>query len=221
MEQIHRPQTLKEIAADRIREAIVQGRMKLGEPLSENYLAQTLQVSKTPIREALSLLNMEGLVNIVPQKGTFVFSMDKEEIIELCELRYALESLAMKYSLERNKTPFLKELGINVKPMEKTLKKEKQRRYLELDNQFHNAFFRFCENRYMIDMYKMINARIAALKNLMYDYQSQPQKSFEDHFTILELLKKDQIGEAQLLLENHIITWLKKVEIRNENYFAA
>ena len=85
MEEINRPQSLKEIAAERIRKAIVQGRLKMGESLSENFLAQNLHVSKTPIREALSLLNMEGLVKIVPQKGTFVFSMDKPEIIELCE----------------------------------------------------------------------------------------------------------------------------------------
>ena len=66
MEEITRPKSLKEIAAERIRDEIVQGRLQMGEPLSENYLAQTLQVSKTPIREALSLLSMAGLVNIIP-----------------------------------------------------------------------------------------------------------------------------------------------------------
>ena len=124
MEEINRPQSLKEIAAERIREAIVEGRLKMGESLSENFLAQNLQVSKTPIREALSLLNMEGLVNIVPQKGTFVFSMEKPEIIELCELRFALESLALRYSHERNREPFLKDLERLFKLMRKNQKKE-------------------------------------------------------------------------------------------------
>ena len=99
MEHIHRPQTLKEIAADRIREAIVQGRMKLGEPLSENYLAETLQVSKTPIREALSLLNMEGLVNIVPQKGTFVFSMDNQQMLAEQVFPKVIDSLSFFLSV--------------------------------------------------------------------------------------------------------------------------
>ncbi|GIS36642.1 MAG: hypothetical protein Ct9H90mP8_0620 [Pseudomonadota bacterium] len=84
---------MKEIAAERIREAIVEGRLKMGESLPENFLAQNLQVRKPPIREALSFLNMEGLVNMYPKKGTFVFSMEKPEIIELCELVFPLESL--------------------------------------------------------------------------------------------------------------------------------
>ena len=149
MEEINRPQSLKEIAAERIREAIVEGRLKMGESLSENFLAQNLQVSKTPIREALSLLNMEGLVNIVPQKGTFVFSMEKPEIIELCELRFALESLALRYSHERNREPFLKDLERLFKLMRKNQKKENQMKYLDLDDQFHKSFFNHCENRYM------------------------------------------------------------------------
>ncbi|MEE3122046.1 MAG: GntR family transcriptional regulator, partial [SAR324 cluster bacterium] len=167
MEEINRPQSLKEIAAERIREAIVQGRLKMGESLSENYLAQNLQVSKTPIREALSLLNMEGLVKIIPQKGTFVFSMDKPEIIELCELRYALESMALRYSHERNRDDLLKELESIVKSMRKDMKKEGVMHYLQLDDSFHNSFFNYCENRYMKDTYRMINARVSALRNFV------------------------------------------------------
>ncbi|MEL0342912.1 MAG: GntR family transcriptional regulator [Deltaproteobacteria bacterium] len=214
MEEINRPRSLKEIAAERIREAIVEGRLKMGESLSENFLAQNLQVSKTPIREALSLLNMEGLVNIVPQKGTFVFSMEKPEIIELCELRFALESLALRYSHERNREPFLKDLERLFKLMRKNQKKENQMKYLELDDQFHKSFFNHCENRYMKDTYRMINARVAALRNYISgEVETQPQQSHEQHESILEALKKDNIDECMKILENHIINWLKKVDI--------
>ena len=199
MEEINRPQSLKEIAAERIREAIVEGRLKMGESLSENFLAQNLQVSKTPIREALSLLNMEGLVNIVPQKGTFVF---------------ALESLALRYSHERNREPFLKDLERLFKLMRKNQKKENQMKYLELDDQFHKSFFNHCENRYMKDTYRMINARVAALRNYISgEVETQPQQSHEQHESILEALKKDNIDECMKILENHIINWLKKVDI--------
>ena len=214
MEEINRPQSLKEIAAERIREAIVQGRLKMGESLSENYLAQNLQVSKTPIREALSLLNMEGLVKIIPQKGTFVFSMDKPEIIELCELRYALESMALRYSHERNRDDFLKELEGTVKLMKKDMKKEGVMHYLQLDDSFHNSFFNYCENRYMKDTYRMINARVSALRNFVTgSVESSMQLSLEHHEKILESLKADKLDEAVQILENHIINWLKKVDI--------
>ncbi|MAJ48217.1 MAG: GntR family transcriptional regulator, partial [Deltaproteobacteria bacterium] len=166
------------------------------------------------IREALSLLNMEGLVNIIPQKGTFVFSMEKPEIIELCELRFALESLALRYSHERNREPFLKDLERLFKLMRKNQKKENLMKYLELDDQFHKSFFNHCENRYMKDTYRMINARVAALRNYISgEVESLPQQSHKQHESILEALKKDNIDECMKILENHIINWLKKLDI--------
>jgi DNA-binding GntR family transcriptional regulator len=86
--------------------------------------------------------------------------------------------------------------------------------YLQLDDLFHNTFFNYCENRYMKETYLMINARIAALRNFISgEVSSQPQKSHEQHESILETLKKDQIDECMKILENHIINWLKKVDI--------
>ena len=98
--------------------------------------------------------------------------------------------------------------------MRKHQKKENLMKYLELDDQFHNSFFNHCENRYMKDTYRMINARVAALRNYISgEVESQPQKSHEQHESILEALKKDNIDECMKILENHIINWLKKVDI--------
>ena len=85
--------------------------------------------------------------------------------------------------------------------------------YLQLDDLFHNSFFNYCENRYMKETYLMINARIAALRNLISIQEFQPQQSHEQHESILEALQKDQIDDSMKILENHIINWLKKVDI--------
>lgn len=213
MEEITRPKSLKEIAAERIRDEIVQGRLQMGEPLSENYLAQTLQVSKTPIREALSLLSMEGLVNIIPQKGTFVFIMNKEEIVQLCELRFALESLAMRYSHERNREDFIERMRGLTDEMGENQEESKIRRYLDLDDEFHNSFFEFCENKYMVDTYQMINARVASLRNYISGNLKATRQSFEDHQLILKTLMEGNVHEAAELLDRHIETWSRKVDL--------
>src|SRR4051794_30012748 len=78
---------------DKIRDAIVDGRIPLGEPLRERQLAEELNISRAPIREALLTLEKEGLVVTMPHKGTFVASYSDEDVIEIYTLRAALEEL--------------------------------------------------------------------------------------------------------------------------------
>ena len=80
--QIKRPNSLSKIAEDHIRESIVRGRFRMGESLLEVKLSDAMGSSKTPIREALSALNLQGLVQIIPQRGAFVFSLSKQEIAQ-------------------------------------------------------------------------------------------------------------------------------------------
>ena len=216
MKGITRPQSLKEIAADQIRDAIIKGRLKMGEALSENYLAQTLEVSKTPIREALFLLRIEGLVDIVPQRGTFVFSMGKAEIVQFSELRFGLESLAIRFSFERNRQSLLDQMGRLIDQMKKNLDESQMDRYLEIDNAFHNLFFELCENKYIEETYRLINAKIAALRNCTSGTAKATQKSFSDHQTMQLLLKEGQIQKTIELLDQHIVTWVQKMKFYQE-----
>ena len=82
-----RPKSLVQIAQDAIRRGIIQKELKLGQPLKEASLPRPLQISNTPVREALSLLKAEGLVVSVPRKGYRVFTLNQEELVAFCELR--------------------------------------------------------------------------------------------------------------------------------------
>ena len=78
--QIKRPNSLSKIAEDHIRESIVRGRFRMGESLLEVKLSDAMGISKTPIREALAALNLQGLVQIIPQRGAFVFSLSSRKL---------------------------------------------------------------------------------------------------------------------------------------------
>lgn len=106
LKQIERPKSLSETAAQYIRRAITKGQFGLGQPISESALTASLGISKTPVREALAQLKMEGLVNIFPQKGTFVFTLSEKEVMDICELRYTLEGTALKLQLNATKKIF-------------------------------------------------------------------------------------------------------------------
>src|SRR5581483_543506 len=108
---IKRPASLTEIALQKIRKAIVEGALPLGSAISEGQLAASLGISKTPVREALAQLRIEGLVTIVPQSGTFVFTLSASEVVEICELRQMLEAAALRLALERNRTRLIDRLA--------------------------------------------------------------------------------------------------------------
>ena len=102
-----------------IRSGIINGEFALGPQITESYLAETFGLSKTPIREALSLLKSEGLVVSETHKGFKVFKMDELELYEFCELRFALESQALKSAYNNHRAGLVIKLKNIINEMEK------------------------------------------------------------------------------------------------------
>ena len=90
-----RPKSLTDLALDSIRQLIVGGELAMGAQLSEATLAAQLGISKTPVREALLRLRVDGLIEIQPQRGTFVFSLTPRQVEEICVFREMVEVLSL------------------------------------------------------------------------------------------------------------------------------
>jgi DNA-binding GntR family transcriptional regulator len=110
--KLQRPRSLTAMAKQEIREAIIDGRMAFGKQLSESALASNLGISKTPVREALLQLKLEGLVDIAPQWGTFVFSLTEEQVREMCRFREVIETAALGPAMECDCTELARRLTI-------------------------------------------------------------------------------------------------------------
>ena len=93
--KIARPKSLTELVGEELRARIVDGRLRLGAALSENALAAELGLSKTPVREALLQLKLERLVEVLPQRGTYVFRLAADQVAPISELREVLEVAAL------------------------------------------------------------------------------------------------------------------------------
>jgi DNA-binding GntR family transcriptional regulator len=204
MKQLERPQSLTAMAVDAIRRAIVGGDLGLGEQLSEGVLARTLGISKTPVREALQQLRNEGLVRIIPQTGSFVFSMSAHEVLELCELRLTLEEAALRFAIERNREPFLSALKRIVAEMERAQARGDTRGYLALDTEYHAQFFEFCGNSYMADSYDRIVGKVAALRTHLAARPSHTKKSMIEHRAIAEAIEAGKDDSLRDILHRHI-----------------
>lgn len=198
------PASLTDIAAERIRDAVTHGDFSLGEKISEASLAAALGMSKTPVREALARLSNEGLVVILPRRGTFVFRLTFDEMAEISGFRFALESSALRLSYGRDRKALIGVLNEAVAAMTSARKRGDLRAYGEADAQFHCGIIRGCANRYLVESYQRISARIAAIRTHMTPRPRMTETAFAEHHRLVRLLRSGRLQAAVDLLGRHI-----------------
>ncbi|MEM8853723.1 MAG: GntR family transcriptional regulator [Pseudomonadota bacterium] len=201
---IARPKSLTESVTEHLRAQIVSGELGLGEHLSERRLAEALEVSKTPVREALVQLRGEGLVQIIPQKGAVVFTLSAREVIEICEFRLALETAALRLALERDRKGLHGAIAAVVGRMEKAMKAGRTTDYLDLDTAFHAAFFAHCGNTYLRESYERYAGKIAALRTHLAQKPSHTRLSFDEHVRLRDVFADGTLEEVTDILGEHI-----------------
>ena len=204
MKPIERPQSLAESTVKRLRQAIVSGDLELGQPLSERQLAELLEVSKTPVREALAQLRLEGLVRILPQRGAFVFTLSQQEVVEICEVRQALETAALRAAMARNGAAFAEALGAVVYRMRRARARRDLKGYLNEDTRFHECFFDHCGNSLMAQSYGMFVGKIAALRTHLAHKPQHTELSFREHEAMLDAVSRGDASAALAVLDVHI-----------------
>ncbi len=205
MKAITRPKSLTENVAENLRQSIVSGELKLGQPLSEASLSETFGVSKTPVREALFILKQEGLIDIIPQKGSFVFQPDEQSIIELCNFRGYLEPIALEESMRNDSQAFLESLEISIVKMEHKFRNRDYQAFLLLDGEFHESFFKFCGNSLLQKSYQLVQFHIGAIRSHLTTTDDAYGEILEDHRRIYQLLSSGEIVEAQSMLRKHVL----------------
>jgi DNA-binding GntR family transcriptional regulator len=180
-----------------------------------------MRISKTPVREALARLQTEGLVTIVPRRGTFVFALTGKQVGEISELRLALEGTALRFAFEQNRQAFLAGLARVVDRMTAAREKDDIRGYLRLDGEFHEQFFRYCDNAYLADAYRLIAVRIAALRTHLASLPSHTQKSYSEHRQITRAVAENDLERALAILDKHIDRVIRSYSANIDEFIAA
>lgn len=202
---IDRPQPLAAIVADRLRASILNCDVALGEALSEEKIATAMGVSRTPVREALTLLQMQGLIVILPRRGSFVFKPSQQDLRSLVEYRLNLELLTARWAVERAPVALHRALSTCLKSMEKARASDNSRAYAEADTGFHNAFFDYCGNALFVEAFQIVAGRLAALRAHLSDQLGlHRQKTFEEHQKMVDAAGRRDIDGLCALLRSHI-----------------
>lgn len=204
MSMLERGPSLTDQAAQEIRARIVRGIFQLGEPLSEIALANELGVSKTPVREALMELKRQGLVEVHPQRGTFVFDMTATQVRKLSDLRTILETAALRLALANAPDTLHARWAAIVAEMRAALKVQDTERYRTLDGDFHRVLFELADNPYLLEAFDLIAFRVQALRNRLSLDPALNANSFDEHVRLTALVGAGAGGEIAELLVRHI-----------------
>jgi len=200
-----RPPSLASLAESRLKAAIESAEFELGAPLSEDKLATFLGVSRTPVREALNALSLQGLVEIFPQRGSYVFSPSEEDVQQLCEFRMMMEAKAMGLCLNRSKDDTLRLLTKANATMREASVNKDFKVTAESDTAFHMAFFEGCGNRFLQEAYALVSGRITALRtHLVNPRTGISPHSVEEHAEIIAAVEAGNLAQAESILSSHI-----------------
>ncbi len=192
--------------ADRIRQAIVNADFDFGEALSEENLAAAFDVSRTPVREALYVLQLEGLVNIVPKSGTYVFTPNPDDILEMSEYRAGLELQAAELAIGRAPAALASALEELAMQMREAVEAGDIRRYGQIDTLYHLEFLEKAGNRYLMQGYRMIMGRVAALRTQLALYaRNEPKRSMQDHELMIRLVRDGNLPRLRTVLRAHVM----------------
>jgi DNA-binding GntR family transcriptional regulator len=185
--------------------AIVNAELGLGETLSEEGLASAFGVSRTPVREALSLLQLQGLIEIAPQRGSFVFRPTTEDIERLCEFRIMLEISVTPLAARRAHAEALAALEQQLARIEQAFETNDGLAYVRSDNSLHQVFFDYCGNNYFQNAYALISSRAAALRtNLSANKHDDQAMSLREHQQVVEYFRAEDMSRLASLLRTHI-----------------
>lgn len=195
---------LRDIVFENLRNAILEGDLKAGKRLMEVQLAEQLGVSRTPIREAIRKLELEGLVVMLPRKGAYVANMSFKDLIDVLEIRASLEGLAAFLAAERRRDEDIEELERVAKEFEKSVRETDIDNVLKKDIEFHEKIFLMANNK---KLYHLITTLWEQVHRFRVTYVSNYEASLslvEEHKKILEAIKSGDSELAKKYATEHI-----------------
>jgi DNA-binding GntR family transcriptional regulator len=204
--------TLAERVYAQIKQLIFDFQLLPGERFSESDLANRVQVSRTPLRQALQRLQREGFLLVFPKSGWQVAPLDFDTFDQLYDLRVLLETHAVARLCEMEQRPGLKDLADTwLVPAA-----ERQTAFVavdRLDEAFHTALVRATGNQEMVRVHEDITERIRIIRRLDFTKASRVEATYDEHARILRAITRRRTDEAQRLLRAHIEQ--SKLEVRH------
>jgi DNA-binding GntR family transcriptional regulator len=199
---VRRP--LHDEATERIRDLIVEGVLVAGEWINESELCVQLQISRTPLREALKVLAAEGLVELIPRRGAHVARLSIREIVDLFEALGGVEGMAAELAAVRMSAADLEKLGELQVTIEQRHKTKARLEYFHDNQKLHESIVRFSGNSAIVDIHARLIARVRRARYQAILSESRWSESVQEHALILAALESRDARRAGDLMRQHV-----------------
>lgn len=209
--------TLAEQVYQQLKRRIINQELRPGSRLIVGHIAEEMGISLTPVREALTRLVKDGLVDMIPHKGAYVAKPTKKNFEDLFAVRQALETLAVRLATPKLTRADFKAMDEILEYGEKSLSAGDSKSWLEADEKLHDFIIRKSENEVLIQIFSQIWDRIHIFRVWTVRYPDRMKRASSEHRNIVSALKeRDAQGAEKLMMEHIENTFLAGIENESE-----
>lgn len=195
---------LREVVFQTLRQAILKGELKPGERLMEVALAERLGVSRTPIREAMRKLELEGLVVMVPRKGAQVASITEKDLTDVLEVRITLENFAIEKACTHMTEEDMDKLWLASKQFERAIQEGDLVRIAEADQAFHEIIYQASDNARLLQVLTNMREQIYRYRLEYLKDELSRDKLLEEHRRLTDAIRRRDAAQAQRISFEHL-----------------
>lgn len=211
---------LRDVVFNTLRQAILKGELAPGERLMEIQLAEKLGVSRTPIREAIRKLELEGLVLMIPRKGAEVAKISEKSLKDVLEVRRSLEELAIELACQRISDTDMEDMDAAQAAFRDAIAKGDAMEIAETDEAYHDVIYNCTRNSRLVQILNNLREQMYRFRLEYIKDEDKRQILLIEHEKILKALRSRHVAEARAAVREHIdnqeITVLKKLKEQEE-----
>lgn len=202
--QIEQYKPLRDIVFETLRKAILDGDLKPGERVMEVQLAEKLGVSRTPVREAIRKLELEGLLEMIPRKGAYVADVSIKDVLNVLEVRASLEGLAASLAAERITEGEIASLRKSAEEFETMNKNNDRDGMVQKDTEFHSVLLNAARNDKLLSIVESLSDYVQRFRLIYFTEYSDAKNIMDDHRAILEAINERDGEKANRVAQDHI-----------------
>lgn len=196
--------SLHEQVAQRLRQMLVENQIAPGAKLNERELAEVLQVSRTPLREAIKMLAAEGLVELLPNRGAIAVELSEADVLNTFEVMAGLEALSGELAAKRITDAELAEIRATHFEMLAAYTRRDLPAYYRLNSQIHRAINHAAKNGVLSATYNQVNARLQALRFRSNQDEAKWKQAMAEHDRMIDALGKRDAAAMRKVLGEHL-----------------
>ena len=195
---------LHQQVAPRLRQMLVENRILPGAKLNERELAEALQVSRTPLREAIKMLAAEGLVELLPNRGAIAVELTEADVLSTFEMMAGLEAMSGELAAQRITDAELAEIRAMHFEMLAAYTRRDLSAYYRLNSKIHSAINQAAKNSVLTITYNQVNARLQALRFRSNQDEGKWKQAMAEHDRMIDSLGKRDAGAMRKVLAEHL-----------------